>query len=201
MENHYLKTLDQLDELEELLLEGSRIPFCSSRLVNEHEAYDLIEQIRASIPQEITKARHIINSKEDCIKQGRIKAEILLKDAINEREQILNSHEIKLQAEKIAQDIKRKAQLEHERIISDAKQRSNNVDRRISSELIQQEKHFKARKQKVKRELINLQRQLNNKYSQRIKRFRLELENLRQAKLKLANTFISYQADTKKRNT
>ena len=40
MEFKHLKTIELLDYLEEILLDGIRLPFSSSRLVDEQEAYD-----------------------------------------------------------------------------------------------------------------------------------------------------------------
>ena len=61
MEEDRLSTLEQLDQLEELLLDGSRVPLTGYVLVNEREAIYLIDSLRESIPTEITKAYEIIN--------------------------------------------------------------------------------------------------------------------------------------------
>ena len=38
--------LDQLDQLEEVVLEGSRLPFTVGRLVNETDAVELLDAVR-----------------------------------------------------------------------------------------------------------------------------------------------------------
>ena len=40
-----LTVLDQLDQLEEIVLEGSRVPFTGGRLVNEGEAVDVLDAV------------------------------------------------------------------------------------------------------------------------------------------------------------
>ena len=42
--------LDQLDQLEEIMLEGSRIPFSGGRLVNEQDAVELLDAVREAMP-------------------------------------------------------------------------------------------------------------------------------------------------------
>ena len=48
--------LDQLDLLEEIMLEGSRIPFSGGRLVNEQDAVELLDAIREAMPSQVTQA-------------------------------------------------------------------------------------------------------------------------------------------------
>ena len=70
-----LISLDQLDKLEEILLEGGRIPFTGNRLVNEHDAIDTIDDLRESLPGELTKASQIINQGQSYIKEAQHQAE------------------------------------------------------------------------------------------------------------------------------
>ena len=46
MSDARLTVLDQLDQLEEIVLEGSRVPFTGGRLVNEGEAVDVLDAVR-----------------------------------------------------------------------------------------------------------------------------------------------------------
>ena len=41
--------LDQLDQLEEVVLEGSRIPFSGGRLVNEQDAIEVMDALRGAL--------------------------------------------------------------------------------------------------------------------------------------------------------
>ena len=50
MDEIKLLILDQLERLEEIILDGARIPFSGSRLVNEHEAIEILDTIRGSLP-------------------------------------------------------------------------------------------------------------------------------------------------------
>ena len=48
--------LDHLDQLEDVLLEGSRIPFSGGRLVNEGDAVEVLDAVRDTLPKEIERA-------------------------------------------------------------------------------------------------------------------------------------------------
>ena len=48
--------LDQLDQLEDVLLEGSRLPFTGGRLVNEGDAVEVLDAIREALPKEVERA-------------------------------------------------------------------------------------------------------------------------------------------------
>ena len=63
MEEVRLSILDQLDKLEEVFLEGSRIPFSGNRLVNEQDAIDILDEIRETLPNQIVKAKETMESK------------------------------------------------------------------------------------------------------------------------------------------
>ena len=60
MSDARLVVLDQLDQLEEVFLEGTRIPFSGGRLVNEHDAVELLDAIRVALPQEIEIAAELV---------------------------------------------------------------------------------------------------------------------------------------------
>ena len=46
-----ITVLNQLDQLEEVVLEGSRIPFSGGRLVNEQDAIEVMDAIRDCLPE------------------------------------------------------------------------------------------------------------------------------------------------------
>src|SRR5919199_6865079 len=48
-----------LDQLEEVLSSGTRVPLSSRTLVDEQEVLDILDQIRVAVPEEIKAARRI----------------------------------------------------------------------------------------------------------------------------------------------
>ena len=57
-----LSVLDQLDLLEEIMLEGSRIPFSGGRLVNEQDAVELLDAVRDAMPGQVAEADQLLRS-------------------------------------------------------------------------------------------------------------------------------------------
>ena len=52
--------LDHLDQLEDVLLEGSRIPFSGGRLVNEGDAVEVLDAVRETLPKEVERAAQLL---------------------------------------------------------------------------------------------------------------------------------------------
>ena len=61
MNDGRISVLDQLDQLEEILLEGSRIPFSGGRLVNEQDAVELLDAVREALPGQITLVDQLLH--------------------------------------------------------------------------------------------------------------------------------------------
>ncbi len=58
-----ITVLEQLDQLEEIVLEGSRIPFSGGRLVNEQDAVEVLDAVRESLPGQI---EHFADDRQRC---------------------------------------------------------------------------------------------------------------------------------------
>jgi len=73
-----ISVLDQLDQLEEIVLEGSRIPFSGGRLVNEQDAIELMDAVREAVPVQLTQAEELLKQRESFIAKTRLQAEEIL---------------------------------------------------------------------------------------------------------------------------
>jgi hypothetical protein len=92
--------LDQLDQLEEIVLDGTRVPFSGGRLVNEQDAIELMDAVREALPPQLAQAEELVAKKDDFINQARQQAEELLNQARQQREQLINSQAIRQEAER-----------------------------------------------------------------------------------------------------
>ena len=72
---HQHSHLDQLDQLEEIVLDGSRIPFSGNRLVNEQDAIELLDEIRESMPKSIVQATKLLKQGDQYISKSKSLAE------------------------------------------------------------------------------------------------------------------------------
>lgn len=65
--------LEILEELEELIMDATRVPFTAGRLVNEQLLFELIDKAREQLPKDVVEANDIIINKKKIIFQANIK--------------------------------------------------------------------------------------------------------------------------------
>ncbi|MDQ6670984.1 MAG: hypothetical protein M3069_09575 [Chloroflexota bacterium] len=70
-----------LDQLEEVLGSGSRLPLTSRTLVDEQEILDIVDQIRVSIPDELTAARRVTQERDQIMADAQAEMERILREA------------------------------------------------------------------------------------------------------------------------
>jgi cell division septum initiation protein DivIVA len=98
-----------LDQLEEVLGAGSRVPLTSRTLVDEPEILDIIDQIRLSIPEEIKAAKRLTEERDQMIADARAEADRILRDADAQVSERLGEHHLVRSAEARAADIQDRA--------------------------------------------------------------------------------------------
>ena len=99
-----------IDTLEELLENGSPVPFSNKRLVSVGEAVEIIRQMRLNIPEEIKTAQNVYEERESIIKKAEVESGRILKDAEARYSELVDNHEIISAAYKQANDIVATAQ-------------------------------------------------------------------------------------------
>lgn len=98
-----------LDQLEEVLGAGSRLPLTSRTLVDEQEILDILDQIRVSIPDELKAARRLTQERDQVIADGHAEAERILRDAEAQASERVDEHSLVRSAEMRAADIEDRA--------------------------------------------------------------------------------------------
>jgi cell division septum initiation protein DivIVA len=70
---------DLIDELEDALAEGRRLPFSGGRLlVDEERILDIIDRMRVAIPEEHKRARRIVQEQERLISEAQARVQQVL---------------------------------------------------------------------------------------------------------------------------
>src|SRR6185436_17468823 len=87
-----------IDKLDDLVHNAKRVPLTDEVRVDKEEIYDLLDQMRATIPDEIKQARWIV------------------KEAREKQDSLVNEQEVTKQAERVAEEI-----------IDDAKSREREI--------------------------------------------------------------------------
>lgn len=98
-----------LDQLEEVLGAGSRLPLTSRTLVDEQEILDILDQIRVSIPDELKAARRLTQERDQVIADAHADAERILREAETQAMERVADHQLVRSAESRAADVEDRA--------------------------------------------------------------------------------------------
>lgn len=69
-----------IDELEDVLAEGRRIPFSGRLLVDEDRILDIIDRMRVAVPDEIKQARRVIGEQDRLLGEAHAKVQQALEE-------------------------------------------------------------------------------------------------------------------------
>jgi uncharacterized coiled-coil DUF342 family protein len=93
-----IEALNLLDRLEGLVSGGARVPLTSRSIVDEQEFIDLLDQIRASIPEEVRQAKRVSQEREKVILQAQAEADKIINTAREQATALLEENELVRQA-------------------------------------------------------------------------------------------------------
>lgn len=71
---------DLIDELEDALAEGRRVPFSGRLMVDEERILDIIDRMRVAIPEEHKRARRIVQEQERLIAEAQARVQQVLEE-------------------------------------------------------------------------------------------------------------------------
>jgi len=94
-----------IDKLDDLVHNAKSVPMTDTVRVDKEEIYDILDQMRATIPEEIKQARWIVKERQEMLAEAKKEAERIIRDARERQEQLVGQEEITKQAERAADDI------------------------------------------------------------------------------------------------
>ncbi|GAB4269548.1 MAG: hypothetical protein Kow0080_13270 [Candidatus Promineifilaceae bacterium] len=109
-----------VDQLEEVLNESIRLPLSAYLLVNEDKIFNIIDQMRVSVPEEVRKANRISAEKERILAQAHEEAERIRELARQEATELVKRENILLSAQQRADNILERARRDAEALHHDA---------------------------------------------------------------------------------
>jgi len=112
--------LHLIDRLEALMNEGRHLPLTKGVVVDEQRAWDIIDQMRIAIPEEIKKAKRINQERDRIIAQANEEASRIVELAREQAAGLTSDHELARQAESRAATIVERARHDAEAIKADA---------------------------------------------------------------------------------
>jgi cell division septum initiation protein DivIVA len=105
-----------IDKLDDLVHNARPVPLTDQVRVDREEIYDLLDQMRATIPEEIKQARWIVKERQEMLAEAKREAERIVKEAREQQARLVANEEITRQAERAAEEIVEEAR-EREREI------------------------------------------------------------------------------------
>ena len=126
-----------LDQLEEVLGAGSRLPLTSRTLVDEQEVLDILDQIRVSVPEELKEARRLTQDREQVIADAQLEAEQILRNADSTAAERVGEHNLVRAAEMRAADIEERALHQAEAIRREADAYAARVLQKLRDQIAQ----------------------------------------------------------------
>ncbi len=94
-----------IEKLDDVIHEARSSPFSGDVKVNKEEMYDLLDQMRATIPEEIKQARWIVKERQEMLAEAKREAERIIAEAKDQQAQLVAQEEVVKQAERLAEDI------------------------------------------------------------------------------------------------
>jgi vacuolar-type H+-ATPase subunit H len=99
-----MDVLELIDELHELVHGAKRVPLRDEVRLDREKIYGMLDQLRATIPEEIKQARWIVKEREEMLAEATREAERISIDARERQTQLVTQHELIRQAERAAED-------------------------------------------------------------------------------------------------
>ncbi len=90
--------LGLLDEFEEVLETSKAVPFSNKVSVDKEEFYDLLNDIRAKLPNELKQSKWVIEERNKILIDAQREADEMLKTAEDRMLRMIDEHEVTRQA-------------------------------------------------------------------------------------------------------
>lgn len=98
-----------LDKLENYVHEGTWLP-AGYRVLSEERLLEFVEKIRASLPEEVGRAKIIAKDQDRVMRAATEKAQAIVEQAANKHEELVDQNEIVLRARTTAEVVLREAE-------------------------------------------------------------------------------------------
>lgn len=103
-----------VDRLEQLLADSRRIPMTSNLVVDEDRIFNIVDQMRVSIPEEVKRANRVESEKERILAQAHEEADRIRELAKQEASELVRRDSIMASAQQRADTILERARREAE---------------------------------------------------------------------------------------
>lgn len=99
-----------IDQLEDLVSNGKRVPMSHRVMVDEDEFIQLLDEVRSSIPMEIRDAQRLLKERERLIGEAQDQAARIVNDAQRRASVLVSEHTVLAEAKQHAEELLRAAE-------------------------------------------------------------------------------------------
>jgi vacuolar-type H+-ATPase subunit H len=145
-----VELLSVLDDLEEYVQNSPRLPLTKKVLVDEEKMLDFLDRARTILPEEIRKAKWLVQERERVITDSRQEATRLLEEAQKEIERRVGESEIVKRAREVAEEIVAKAEQVSREMRLGARDYSDDVLAKLQNRLEKIMKEIEAGRKELK---------------------------------------------------
>jgi len=133
-----METLSLIHELEEMAAEGerrwySRALLWGKTVMDAEELYDLIKDLRSSLPDELTTANQVARDRDKIVREAHEERAKILEAAREQAQLLISNDELVKQAERRSAEVLREAQVEADAIRAEAEAWARGVIERLEN--------------------------------------------------------------------
>lgn len=125
-----------VDRLERTLTESRRLPFSSSLVVDEDRIYNIVDQMRVSIPEEVKRANRVEAEKERILAQAKEEADRIKELAKQEASELVRRDSIMGSAQQRSETILERARREADILRAEADSYALGVLTKLEEDLL-----------------------------------------------------------------
>lgn len=104
-----------LEQIEDLVREGRKVPFSSMVMVEEEDVLALLHQVRSAVPREIRDAQRVVDDRSDIINAAQQEAAKILDHARSQAEYIVSEQGVLNEARQRGEEFLRQVEQEKRR--------------------------------------------------------------------------------------
>jgi vacuolar-type H+-ATPase subunit H len=94
-----------IDKLDDLIHNARTVPLTDSVMIDREEIYEILDQMRSTIPEEIKQARWIVKERQEMLAEAKTEAERLVAEATDKAARLASEEDVVRVAEKQAKEI------------------------------------------------------------------------------------------------
>src|ERR671919_616600 len=83
-----------IDRLDDLVHNAKAVPLTDQVRLDREEIYEILDQMRATIPEEIKQARWIVKERQEMLAEAKREAERVVKEARDQQARLISADEI-----------------------------------------------------------------------------------------------------------